>query len=289
MSLQQPLLREYDTMPRKSNTSTTSAGDDGTAPRDGISVEDLSLPKTMVQRLAKGVLPANTQIQKDALLAISKSATVFVNYLSAHANEKATRMNKKTIHPKDVLEALQELEFDTFVPRCAAELEKYNAVQCDKRNTYRRKVREEAKAKAEADKANGVVESIPGPPIATIPTFSVRNRDLPPAAKKFRRENGDAAVTASNTQEREDEEDDDDDDEEEGEDDGEDDEMQDEPDQEGDAAEDEMIEEDEEEEEEYYEEEEGENDGRQELAEDPLSERESGEEDADSVLGDQSD
>jgi len=36
----------------------------------------------MVQRLAKGVLPANTQIQKDALLAISKSATVFVNYLS---------------------------------------------------------------------------------------------------------------------------------------------------------------------------------------------------------------
>jgi DNA polymerase epsilon subunit 3 len=261
-------------MPRKSNTSTTSAVDDGTALRDGISVEDLSLPKTMVQRLAKGVLPANTQIQKDALLAISKSATVFVNYLSAHASEKATRMNKKTIHPKDVLEALQELEFDAFVPRCTAELEKYNAVQCDKRNTYRRKVREEAKAKAEADKANGVVESIPGPPIATIPTFSVRNRDLPPAAKKFRRENGDASVASINTQEEEEEEED-------GEDDGEDDEMQDEPDQEDD-----MIEEDEEGE--HYEEE-GEDDSRQELAEDPLSERGSGEEDEDSVLGDQSD
>jgi hypothetical protein len=37
----------------------------------------------MVQRLSKGVLPPNTQIQKDALLAISKSATVFVNYLTA--------------------------------------------------------------------------------------------------------------------------------------------------------------------------------------------------------------
>ena len=255
-----------------------STGEDGIAPRDGISVEDLSLPKTMVQRLAKGVLPANTQIQKDALLAISKSATVFVNYLSAHANEKATRMNKKTIHPKDVLEALHELEFDGFVPRCTAELEKYNAVQCDKRNTYRRKVREEAKAKAEADKANGVVEAIPGPPIATIPTFSVRNRDLPPAAKKFRRENGDASATPVNVQEREEEEG--------GEGDGEDDEVQDEPDQEEDAPEDEMIEEDEEEE--HYEEE-GEDDSRQELAEDPLSEREGGEEDEDSVLDDQSD
>jgi histone H3/H4 len=282
VALEVPLVYEHKTMPRKSNTSTTSAGDDGTAPRDGISVEDLSLPKTMVQRLAKGVLPANTQIQKDALLAISKSATVFVNYLSTHANDKATRMNKKTIHPKDVLEALQELEFDAFVPRCTAELEKYNAVQCDKRNTYRRKVREEAKAKAEADKANGVVESIPGPPIATIPTFSVRNRDLPPAAKKFRRENGDAAATPTNAQEREEED-------EEGEDDdGEDDEMQDDPDQEEDVAEDDMIEEEDDEEEEHYEEE-GENDSRQELVEDPLSERESGEEEEDSVLGDQSD
>ena len=37
----------------------------------------------MVQRLAKGVLPPNTIIQKDAILAISKSATVFVNYLAS--------------------------------------------------------------------------------------------------------------------------------------------------------------------------------------------------------------
>lgn len=50
---------------------------------DTLSVEDLNLPKSIVQRLAKGVLPPNTQIQKDALLAMSKSATVFVNYLTS--------------------------------------------------------------------------------------------------------------------------------------------------------------------------------------------------------------
>lgn len=37
----------------------------------------------MISRLSKGVLPANTQIQKDALSALSKSATVFVNYLAS--------------------------------------------------------------------------------------------------------------------------------------------------------------------------------------------------------------
>lgn len=46
-------------------------------------VQDLSLPKSMIQRIAKGNLPANTQIHKDALLALHKSATVFVSYLAA--------------------------------------------------------------------------------------------------------------------------------------------------------------------------------------------------------------
>jgi DNA polymerase epsilon subunit 3 len=101
----------------------------------------------MVQRLAKGVLPPNTQIHKDAVLAMSKSATVFVSYLSAQsveppffesvecdstsqetnpspsrANENAHRSLKKTISPDHVLEALSELEFESFLPRLKLEL-----------------------------------------------------------------------------------------------------------------------------------------------------------------------
>lgn len=40
------------------------------------------MPKSIVTRLAKGVLPPNTQIQGNAMLAMTKSATVFVNYLA---------------------------------------------------------------------------------------------------------------------------------------------------------------------------------------------------------------
>jgi hypothetical protein len=45
--------------------------------------QDFSMPKSVVLRLAKGVLPPNTQIAKDAQTALWKSATVFVSYLAS--------------------------------------------------------------------------------------------------------------------------------------------------------------------------------------------------------------
>lgn len=65
---------------------------------DALSVEDLNLPKSIVQRLAKGVLPPNTQIQKDALLAMSKGATVFVNYLTSAYVASTTHSNLTEVH-----------------------------------------------------------------------------------------------------------------------------------------------------------------------------------------------
>ncbi|KAF2002853.1 histone-fold-containing protein [Amniculicola lignicola CBS 123094] len=133
---------------RKSNASTGAAEDTprATSRDDALGVEDLNLPKSIVQRLAKGVLPPNTQIQKDALLAMSKSATVFVNYITTTAHENAARQNKKTIMPKDIYEAMLELEFQDFLPRLQAEVEKFTSIQADKRNSYRKKIREEKKA-----------------------------------------------------------------------------------------------------------------------------------------------
>jgi hypothetical protein len=38
------------------------------------------------------------------------------------ANEQARRLNKKTIQPKDVMDAIHEIEFDMFLPRLEGEL-----------------------------------------------------------------------------------------------------------------------------------------------------------------------
>ncbi|KAF1357026.1 histone-fold-containing protein [Delphinella strobiligena] len=191
---------------RKSNVSTaTNGAEEGSpaaarAPREstGMSVEDLSLPRTMISRLSKGVLPPNTQIQKDALSALSKSATVFVNYISSNAMDNASGAGKKTIQPQDVLVALKDTEFEFMIPRIEAELKKYNTVQCDKRNSYRRKVK--------ADKAAAQAPSDPNNPSAPITadlttlnstaTSPVPEADEDRPAKKIRRddEEGDEDV-----------------------------------------------------------------------------------------------
>ncbi|CAO2650408.1 Nn.00g017000.m01.CDS01 [Neocucurbitaria sp. VM-36] len=178
--------------PRKSNASAVS-NEDATpaksAPKDkddALSVEDLNLPKSIVQRLSKGVLPPNTQIQKDALLAMSKSATVFVNYLTSCAAEHAQRSGKKTIMPQDVFSAMTELEFEFMLPRLEAEVTKFTSIQADKRNTYRKKVREEKKA----------ATSTPSKPSNGDDVGDAGGDDTERAAKRARRSSvGDGAAS----------------------------------------------------------------------------------------------
>ncbi|KAF7540912.1 hypothetical protein G7Z17_g12092 [Cylindrodendrum hubeiense] len=108
---------------------------------DAIAIEDLTLPKSIITRLAKGVLPANTQIQANAILAMSNSATVFISYLASHANENTINAGKKTVTPADVFKALEDTEFSFLREPLEAEFAKFNAIQTEKRTSYRQKVR----------------------------------------------------------------------------------------------------------------------------------------------------
>ncbi|KAI0485308.1 histone-fold-containing protein [Xylariaceae sp. FL0804] len=114
--------------------------------KDSVTIEDLNLPKSIITRLAKGVLPPNTQIQANAILAMSKSATVFINYLANAANTHTQNSNKKTIMPNDVFDALDDIEFPFFRQQLEAEFKKFNETQTTKRNTYRRRVAAQKKA-----------------------------------------------------------------------------------------------------------------------------------------------
>ncbi|KAL6252967.1 hypothetical protein RBB50_000686 [Rhinocladiella similis] len=117
---------------------------------DGVSIDDLLLPRSLVSRLARGVLPPNTSIQKDATLALAKSATVFISYLAHHANEQTT---KKTVSPQDVIKALEQIEMGGVMGlgavgqdgrlggRLERELEAYEEHIKGKRKGYRDKVK----------------------------------------------------------------------------------------------------------------------------------------------------
>ncbi|RMZ82699.1 hypothetical protein DV738_g1469, partial [Chaetothyriales sp. CBS 135597] len=81
-------------------------------PKRNISLDTASAADISMFRIARGVLPPNTSLQKDALLALTRSATVFVSYLASQANELATR---KTVQPADVIKALRD-DFDRVEP-----------------------------------------------------------------------------------------------------------------------------------------------------------------------------
>ncbi|OAQ72862.1 CBF/NF-Y family transcription factor [Pochonia chlamydosporia 170] len=122
--------------------------------KDSTTIEDLTLPKSIITRLAKGVLPPNTQIQANAILAMSKSATVFINYLASHANENTMSAGKKTISPADVFKALDDVEFSFLKEPLEAEFAKFNQIQTEKRTNYRQKVRAKQDAGDDTDMAD---------------------------------------------------------------------------------------------------------------------------------------
>ena len=53
--------------------------------------------------------------------------------------------------PQDVFAAMKELEFEFMLPRLEAEVNKFTSIQADKRNTYRKKIRDEKRARNDPD------------------------------------------------------------------------------------------------------------------------------------------
>jgi DNA polymerase epsilon subunit 3 len=98
-----------------------------------VGLDELAFPKAIITRLAKASLPAGTQLQGNASLALQRSATVFVNYLASHANNHTRAANRKTIAPTDVLRALEDVELGAFAPRLRRELELHEELGRDKR------------------------------------------------------------------------------------------------------------------------------------------------------------
>lgn len=127
-----------------------------------LTPQDLLLPRSLVSRIARGVLPPNTSLQKDAILALAKSATVFISHLASEANEATDR---KTVQSQDVIKAINELEMDSVMGigaigadgrsggRLEREVEKYEESIRGKRKGYRDKVK--ARESAGAASASG--------------------------------------------------------------------------------------------------------------------------------------
>ncbi|KAJ9177925.1 hypothetical protein P3X46_009853 [Hevea brasiliensis] len=88
------------------------------------------LPKAIVRRVVKDKLShcstdGDLNVHKDALLAFSESARIFIHYLSATANDICKESKRQTINANDVLKALEEIEFPEFVGPLKASLDEF--------------------------------------------------------------------------------------------------------------------------------------------------------------------
>ena len=63
---------------------------------------------------AKGGKAADGHVQKEALMAFSECAKIFIHYLTSTANDICRDGKRQTISVEDVFKAIDELEFGEF-------------------------------------------------------------------------------------------------------------------------------------------------------------------------------
>merc|ERR1711976_311889 len=96
-------------------------------------VEDLQLPLSVVSKIIKDSLPQGVIVSKEARMAMSKAASVFILYCTSCANNLVMANKRKTLRDVDILAALDEMEFGEFVPQLKQNLEGYRKSTKDKR------------------------------------------------------------------------------------------------------------------------------------------------------------
>lgn len=118
--------------------------------------EDLSLPASVVARIIKDALPEGVNVSKETRTAIGKAASVFILYSTACANNFALKAKRKTLGASDVFSALEDMEFETFIPELKECLEAYKQEQREKKEAA-------ADRRKKAAAAQVVVASTTGP------------------------------------------------------------------------------------------------------------------------------
>jgi len=121
--------------------------------------EDLNLPNAVVTRIIKDAIPDGVNVSKEARLAISKAASVFVLYATSCSNNFALKGKRKTINAQDVISAMEDMEFEQFSDPLKRCLEAYRNEQKNRKEANEKKKREKEQVVVEEEEAeNGEEE-----------------------------------------------------------------------------------------------------------------------------------
>ncbi|OVA06023.1 Transcription factor CBF/NF-Y/archaeal histone [Macleaya cordata] len=96
------------------------------------------LPRAIVRRVVKEKLSESSSdgeiyVHKEALLAFSESARIFIHYLSATANDICKESKRQTLNAGDIFKALEEIEFPEFIGPLKASLDDFKRKNAGKK------------------------------------------------------------------------------------------------------------------------------------------------------------
>ncbi|KAH8105155.1 histone-fold-containing protein [Cristinia sonorae] len=173
-------------MPRKESTISAAAVSSAQAQQESASdgIEAFELPKSLVTRIARSAFPDNVKLQKEAMLALLKGSTVFVNYIAATAHDVAVSKQHKSISASDVLKALEVTQFGDMVDKLQDELQAYRDLQKPdkpRKSNAKGKTKEvdSASASASTAKAKGKQKAV-----IVIPGSRSVSAQLPPPSSE---------------------------------------------------------------------------------------------------------
>ncbi|KAK9727010.1 hypothetical protein RND81_05G251800 [Saponaria officinalis] len=115
------------------------------------------LPRTIVRRVVKDKLSevsgdgGDVILHKEALIAFSESARIFIHYLSATAHDICSESRRQIINADDVLNALDEIEFSEFVEPLREALDEFRKKAAGKRAGAAKAKDDNKKRKTETD------------------------------------------------------------------------------------------------------------------------------------------
>ncbi|CAL0314819.1 unnamed protein product [Lupinus luteus] len=96
-----------------------------TSPTYGMREHDQYMPIANVTRIMRRILPSHAKISDEAKETVQQCVSEFISFVTAEANDRCQREQRKTVTAEDLLFAMEKLGFDDYVEPLSLYLQRY--------------------------------------------------------------------------------------------------------------------------------------------------------------------
>ncbi|KAL9648473.1 hypothetical protein ABK040_014093 [Willaertia magna] len=121
--------------PSKGSSNATASSSTTSATTTANTDYSYDLPRSNILRIVKKAVSDQITPSNETKIAFSKAAVVFIMYLTATAQEQATKHKRTTLMADDVLEALDELELGEYKEELLKTLQHFRISQKAKKSS----------------------------------------------------------------------------------------------------------------------------------------------------------